>query len=211
MMEEELESYILKHISAEPEYLRNLARETALTRLYSRMCSGHLQGRILKMLTMMINPKRILELGAYTGYSTLCFAEGSSPSAEIVSIEVDDEMEESLKKTFADTPYNNKINLIIGDALKIIPGIEGEFDMVFIDANKRNYPEYLELVLPKVRTGGFIIADNTLWDGKVASEEKQSDAQTSGIRTFNDMVVNNRKLETVIIPLRDGLTLIRKK
>lgn len=211
MMEEELENYILKHISAEPPLLKTLARETALTHLYSRMCSGHLQGRMLKMFTKMINPGRILELGAYTGYSTLCFAEGASDNAEIVSIEVDDEMEDSLRETFSKSPYNDKIKLIIGDALEIIPTLPGTFDLIFIDANKRHYPQYFSLVKDRLNPGGYIIADNTLWDGKVAAPDNCSDPQTAGIKAFNDMVVNNPDFETVIIPLRDGLTIIRKK
>jgi len=210
-MEEELEDYILSHIGAEPPQLKKLARKTALTCLYSRMCSGHLQGRMLKMFTQMIRPARILELGTYTGYSTLCFAEGSPDGARITSVEIDDEMEDSLRQTFAKSPYNDKINLIIGDALDIIPTLKGTFDLVFIDANKRFYAEYLRLVIPIVSNGGYIIADNTLWDGKILLKEKHTDPQTKGIKEFNDLAASLPELETVIIPLRDGLTIMRKK
>lgn len=209
-MTEELEEYILGHIEAEPAHLKKLARKTALTQLYSRMCSGHLQGRLLKMFTAMINPKRILELGAYTGYSTLCFAEGSADDARIVSVEIDDEMEDSLRQTFKESPFENKIELIIGDALDVIPNLQGPFDLVFIDANKRIYAEYLNLVLPLVPVGGYIIADNTLWDGKVAENTGHLDPQTKGILEFNRIAASHPQLETVIIPLRDGLTIMRK-
>lgn len=208
-MEEELEEYILSHISPEPEFLRVLARRTALSCLYSRMCSGHLQGRMLKMFTQMIRPRRILELGAYTGYSTLCFAEGSPEGTTITTVEIDDEREDSLRETFAASGYGNRIDLLIGDALEIIPTLSGEFDLVFIDANKRNYADYLRLVLPLVSDGGYIIADNTLWDGKVAAAGGSADPQTKGIREFNDLAASLDCLEVTIIPLRDGLTVLR--
>lgn len=210
-IEQQLEDYILGHIEKEPEALRKLNRDTHVGQLYSRMCSGHLQGRILKMLTCMIAPRRILELGTFTGYSALCFAEGMPQDAELHTIEIFDEMEDFIRERFDSSPYAGRMHLHIGDALEIIPGIKGDFDLVFIDANKRNYIEYYEMVLPRLTPGGYIIADNTLWDGKVADPAANNDAQTRGILDFNDHVANDPRVTCVIIPLRDGLTIIRKK
>lgn len=208
-MQEELEEYILAHIDEEPAELKKLNRDTHVYHLYSRMCSGHLQGRMLKMFTRMIQPKRILELGTFTGYSALCFAEGMPDDAELHTIEIDDEGEDFIRQRFDASPYAERMHLHIGDAMTIIPEIEGEFDLVFIDANKRNYVEYYQLVLPRVKKGGFIIADNTLWDGKV-TDDTSHDAQTQGILAFNDLVAQDKSVEKVILPLRDGLTLIHK-
>lgn len=208
-MQEELEEYILAHIDEEPAELKKLNRDTHVYHLYSRMCSGHLQGRMLKMFTCMIQPKRILELGTFTGYSALCFAEGMPDDAELHTIEIDDEGEDFIRQRFDASPYAERMHLHIGDAMTIIPEIEGEFDLVFIDANKRNYVEYYQLVLPRVKKGGFIIADNTLWDGKV-TDDTAHDAQTQGILAFNDLVAQDKSVEKVILPLRDGLTLIHK-
>lgn len=209
-IEEQLEEYILSHIDAEPPMLKKLNRDTHLFHLYARMCSGHLQGRILAMLTRMIKPHRILELGTFTGYSALCFAEGMPDDAELHTIELDDESEEFILQRFESSPYSSRIHLHIGDAIDIIPTIEGEFDLVFIDANKRNYIEYYELVLPRLRHGAFILADNTLWDGKVVNPQANHDAQTRGIMSFNDHIASDPRIEKVILPLRDGLTIIRK-
>lgn len=209
-IEEQLENYILSHIDAEPPILRKLNRDTHLYHLYARMCSGHLQGRILAMLTHMIQPKRVLELGTFTGYSALCFAEGMPDDAHLHTIEIDDESEEFILQRFESSPYADRLHLHIGDALEIIPTIEGDFDLVFIDANKRNYIDYYEMVLPRVSKGGFILADNTLWDGKVVDPQSKQDAQTRGILDFNSHVANDSRVEKVILPLRDGLTLIRK-
>ena len=209
-IEEQLEQYIIDHIEKEPDALRQLNRDTHIYQLYSRMCSGHLQGRILKMLTTMIRPRRILELGTFTGYSALCFAEGMPQDAELHTIEIFDEMEDFIRQRFESSPYAERMHLHIGDALDIIPTIEGDFDMVFIDANKRNYIEYFEMVLPRLTPGGFILADNTLWDGKVADPAANNDAQTRGILDFNDLVAHDSRVSCVILPLRDGLTLIRK-
>lgn len=206
-----LDDYILGHISAEPEHLRLLYRRTHLRHLYPRMCSGHLQGRLLSMLSAMIKPRRVLELGAYTGYSALCLAEGLSDDGHLHTIEVDDEMEDELLELFATSPGGEHITLHIGDAETLIPEIDEQWDLVYIDANKRRYVEYLDLVLPCLRNGGFIIADNTLWDGKVVDTTKNHDAQTVALDRFNTYVASQPNLETVIIPLRDGLTLIRKK
>lgn len=209
-MTPELEEYILDHISPEPPALKKLNRDTHVGHLYSRMCSGHLQGRILKMITAMIAPKRILELGTYTGYSALCFAEGMPDDAEIHTIEIDDEIEDFTRARFDASPYASRIHFHIGDALEVLPTIPGTFDLVFIDANKRIYTEYFNAVIDRVVKGGFILADNTLWDGKVTDPDAATEAQTAGIMRFNDFVANHPAVETVILPLRDGLTIMRK-
>ncbi|MBQ9077252.1 MAG: O-methyltransferase [Muribaculaceae bacterium] len=210
-MQEELEDYLLAHIDPEPEMLKRLNRDTHLFHLRPRMCSGHLQGRILKMLTSMIRPRRVLELGTFTGYSALCFAEGMPDDAELHTIEVDDELEEFIAERFSSSPYATRLHLHIGDALQIIPTLGDGWDLVFIDANKRHYTEYYEMILPRVNHGGFILADNTLWDGKVLDPEANHDAQTRGILDFNGHVAHDQRVERVILPLRDGLTVIRKK
>lgn len=211
-MTEELERYILGHISPEPDHLARLYRHTHIHNLYPRMCSGHLQGRILAMLASMIRPRKALELGTFTGYSALALAEGMEVGSELHTIEINDESEDDLLGLFASKPASvrGEIILHVGDALDVIPrlGVD-DWDLVYIDANKRNYVDYLGLVLPRMKRGGFIIADNTLWDGKVADGEEHRDPQTLGILAFNDAVAANPRLETCILPLRDGLSLIR--
>ncbi|MCM1355549.1 MAG: O-methyltransferase [Staphylococcus sp.] len=209
-MSDSLDQYILDHISPEPEHLRRLYRRTHLRHLYPRMCSGHLQGRLLSMLASMIKPRRVLELGAYTGYSALCLAEGLADDGRLHTIEVDDEMEDELLELFATAPGGDRITLHIGDAEQLIPTIDEVWDLVYIDANKRRYVEYLDLVIPRLCQGGFIIADNTLWDGKVTDTVANHDAQTVALDRFNAYVASRTDLETVILPLRDGLTLIRR-
>ena len=174
------------------------------------MCSGHVQGRMLKMLTSMVQPQRVLELGAFTGYSTLCIAEGLPEGGHIHTVEIDDEWEDELRNTFAGSGYDESITLHIGDALEVVPAIDEVWDMVFIDANKRLYTEYLEMVLPRVRKGGYILADNTLWDGKVLENPIPADGQTRAIAAFNDAVAADPRVEAVMLPLRDGLTILRK-
>ena len=208
-MTEELEDYILAHIDEEGDTLESLNRDTHLYHLRPRMCSGHLQGKILKMLVRMINPKTILELGTFTGYSALAMADGLT-DGELHTIEIDDELEEFILNHFESAPNGNKIHLHIGDAREIIPQLNKQFDMVFIDANKRQYVEYYNLVFDYVRPGGFIIADNTLWDGKVVDWGKKLDAQTEGILNFNDFIAADKRVEKVILPIRDGSTLIHK-
>ena len=209
-MTDELENYILHHIDPEPEHLRRLNRDTHTMCLYANMCSGHLQGRLLKMLTRMIKPRHVLELGTFTGYSALCFAEGMPADAELHTIEVNDELADFISQRFDDSPYADRVHLHIGDASQIIPTIDLKWDLVFIDANKRTYKDYYELILPRVNPGRFIIADNTLWDGHVIDPAYDRDAQTCGIRRFNDFVARDPRVECVIIPLRDGLSIIRK-
>ncbi len=211
-MQEELEDYILSHIDPEGEELSRLNRETHLYHLRPRMCSGHLQGRLLKMFVRMINPHSILELGTFTGYSALCLAEGlTANGSELHTIEIDDELEDFIRTHFNNSPLAERIHLHIGDARSILPTLGKTFDLVFMDANKREYCEYYDLVFPLLSPGGFIIADNTLWDGKVVDWGKKLDAQTEGILKFNAYVAHDNRVEKVIIPLRDGLTIIYKK
>lgn len=202
------DDYIDSHIDREPDELRRLYRRTHLERLYPRMCTDHAQGRMLVMLTRMIRPHRILELGTFTGYSALCFAEGMPDGCVVDTVEVDDEYAGELLSLFEGRP----INLHIGDAEKLLPEllVRNTYDMVFIDANKRRYMEYYNLVLPAIPSGAYILADNTLWGRKVLDEDAH-DPQTDGIRAFNDFVAADSRVEKVIIPVRDGLTLIRKK
>ncbi|MDE6809379.1 MAG: O-methyltransferase [Muribaculaceae bacterium] len=207
-MENILDEYILSHISPEPRLLKQLNRHTNGQHLYGRMCSGHLQGRIIKMLTTMIKPTRVLELGTFTGYSALCFAEGMD-GGHIDTVEIDDEIVEVAREWIDKSPFSDIIDIHTGDALEIIPTLDDGYDLVFIDANKRIYSEYLEAVYPKIKPGGYIMADNTLWDGKV-SDSDANDAQTKGIKQFNDAVSRDPRFETVILPLRDGLTIMRK-
>ena len=209
-MTEELEDYILSHIDEEGEMLSRLDRETHLFHLRPRMCSGHLQGKLLKMFVRMIRPKNILELGTFTGYSALSLADGMTGDGELHTIEIDDELEDFIREHFENSPHADRLKLHVGDAREIIPQLGLTFDLVFIDANKRQYLEYYNLVFDYVTPGGFIIADNTLWDGKVVDYGKTLDAQTAGILEFNDFVARDKRVEKVILPLRDGLTLIHK-
>lgn len=210
-MENRLNEYISAHISAEPPLLAETYLHTQLHHLYPRMCSGHIQGRILKMLTAMICPEKVLELGTFTGYSALCIAEGMTKGGVLHTVEIDDETEDELLERFAKSESPAEIVLHIGDALEVVPALENEgpFDLVFIDANKRHYRDYFEMTVGMVRSGGFIIADNTLWDGKVAEENPDTDPQTRGIMEFNDIVARDPRVETAMIPLRDGLTILR--
>lgn len=206
-----IEDYILQHTDPEPEYLTQLNRETWIRMLNPIMCSGHLQGRVLSMLCKMIQPVHALELGTFTGYSALCIAESLPENGKLDTIENDDELEEFILRNFEKTPFEDKINLLIGNALDIIPTLDKTYDLVFIDADKREYEAYYEAVLPKIRQGGFILADNTLWSGKVVEKVHQNDQQTLGILRFNELIATDNRVEKVILPLRDGLTLIRKK
>lgn len=209
--EKDLEQYILEHIDKEPQLLRNLNRDAHTNLLHPRMISGHLQGRLLKMFCRILQPKFILELGTYTGYATLCLAEGAANDAEVHTIEVFDELEDFILKHLHQSKLKDKIHLHIGDAIQIIPTLNCTFDLVFIDANKRDYVEYYNLIFDKVRSGGLILADNTLWDGKVLDTPRPSDKQTIAIQEFNDMLTKDNRIEKVILPIRDGLTMIWKK
>lgn len=207
-----LDDYILQHIDPEGEYLHALYRATHLKLLRPRMASGHLQGRILKMLVRMIRPAQVLEIGTYSGYSALCMAEGLSEGAMLHTFEINDEQEDFTRPWLENSPYADKIRFYIGDVLDLLPSMDIKFDMAFIDGDKRRYKDYYELVLSKLNAGGYILADNTLWDGHVLEETtKHTDLQTLGIKEFNDFVAADERVEKVILPLRDGLTLIRKK
>jgi predicted O-methyltransferase YrrM len=206
-----LEDYILNHIDEEGDRLTSLNRLAHVVLLRPRMIAGHLQGRILKMLVRMKQPERILEIGTYTGYATLCLAEGLPENGEIHTIEIDDEMEDFIRKQFNQSELKHKIHLHIGDATEIVPQLEGTFDMVFIDADKRLYCEYYDLIFDRVRPGGIILADNTLWNGKVLDQPPPADKQTQGIRIFNEKIKLDGRIEKVILPLRDGLTIMYKR
>ncbi|MDO9154567.1 MAG: O-methyltransferase [Paludibacter sp.] len=205
------DEYILAHSDAEPEYLALINRKTHLKMINPRMMSGHLQGRALAMFCSMMKPERILEIGTFTGYSALCMAETLNNNGIIHTIERDDELEDFILENFALSGLAHKIRLHIGDAIQIIKKLGEIFDLVFIDGDKREYADYYEAVFPKVRNGGFILADNTLWDGKVLKRVDANDVQTIEIMRFNDMIARDNRVEKVILPLRDGLTIIRKK
>ena len=206
-----LEQYILSHSDEEPDYLKKVNRATHLRMINPRMLSGHFQGRVLTMFCRMIQPKRVLELGTFTGYSALCMAEALTEDGFLHTIECDDELEDFILQNFADSEHGHKIKLHIGNALTEIMKLDETFDLIFIDADKREYIAYYEAVLPKLRSGGFILADNTLWDGKVLKPVEPNDKQTIEIMYFNDFVAADLRVEKVMLPLRDGLTVIRKK
>lgn len=207
----EIDNYILNHIEPEDEILKELDRETNLNVIGARMISGHLQGQMLTMLSKMIHPKYILELGTFTGYSAICLAKGLQEGGKLITIEIDDELEIIAKKYFEKAGVQQKIIQQIGPALEIIPTLNETFDLVFIDAHKPEYPAYYEAIIAKVKSGGYIIADNTLWSGKVLDKPVPDDYQTLGIIQFNEIVKNDSRIEKVILPLRDGMTIIRKK
>ncbi|MBR1484072.1 MAG: O-methyltransferase [Prevotella sp.] len=210
MESSDLTNYILSHIEPEPDYLHRLWRATNLHLLNGRMASGHLQGRLLKMLVQMLQPQRVLEVGTFSGYSALSMAEGLSGDGHLWTFEIDDELEDFTRPWIEGSDVASRITFIIGDALQEAPRLGLLFDMAFIDGDKRTYVETYEMVLSLLRPGGFIVADNTLWDGHVADPAYDHDQQTLGIRRFNDHVLNDPRTEQVILPLRDGLTLIRK-
>ena len=205
-----IDEYILAHIEPEPDYLYRLWRATNIYMLHGRMASGHLQGRLLKMLVQMIRPKRILEVGTFSGYSALCMAEGLEEGGKVYTFEINDEQEDFTRPWIEGSPVADKVEFIIGDAIKEAPKLGLEFDMAFIDGDKRTYVETYEMVLNILKPGGFILADNTLWDGHVTDPAYDRDHQTQGIRRFNDHIAQDTRVEQVILPLRDGLTLIRK-
>ena len=206
-----IDDYILQHIEAEPEYLYRLWRATNIHMLHGRMASGHLQGRLLKMLVQMIRPKNILEVGTFSGYSAICMAEGLEEGGMVYTFEINDEQEDFTRPWIEGSPVSDRIRFIIGDAVTEAPRLGVTFDMVFIDGDKRTYRETYEMALSVLRAGGFIVADNTLWDGHVVDHAYDRDPQTRGIEDFNDFLVHDTRVEQVILPLRDGLTLIRKR
>lgn len=207
----EIEEYIAQHIDEEGEYLHRLYRATQTQLLYGRMASGHVQGRLLKMLVEMIRPKQILEIGTYSGYSALCMAEGLAEDGMVHTIEIFDELEDFTRPWIENSPWADKVKFYIGDALEIVPNLDITFDLAFIDGNKREYVNYYNMVIQYMNKGGYIFADNTLWDGHVLEPPPIDDEQTIGIMAFNDLVANDTRVEKVILPLRDGLTMIRCK
>lgn len=210
-MTPELESYLLAHSDPEGDYLYRLYRATNIHLLHGRMASGHLQGRVLKMLVRMAQPKNILEIGTFSGYSAICLAEGLPEGGMVYTFEINDEQEDFTRPWIENSPVADKIKFIIGDALTEAPKLDVEFDMAFIDGDKRTYMESYEMVLSVLRPGGFILADNTLWDGHVVDHAYDKDRQTQGIEEFNDFVAHDERVERVMLPLRDGLTLIYKR
>jgi predicted O-methyltransferase YrrM len=205
-----LDNYILQHTSPEPDYLYRLWRATNLHTVHGRMASGHLQGRLLKMLVEMLRPKNVLEIGTFSGYSAISMAEGLTDDGHLYTFEINDEMEDFTRPWIEGSPVSNKITFIIGDALKEAPRLGITFDMAFIDGDKRTYQACYDMVLSVLRPGGFIVADNTLWDGHVVDHAYDHDHQTQGIEQFNDYVAHDPRTEQVILPLRDGLTIARK-
>ena len=214
-----LAEYIEQHSSPESDALRKITRSTHLELINPRMLSGHVQGRVLSMISQMIQPERILELGTFTGYSALCLAEGLTEKGKLLTIEHNDELEDMIRRNLALSPLGEKVELVIGDAKEELRRLgerreakgAGVVDLVFIDADKKEYCDYLDLVLPLMREGGWILADNTLWDGHIVDPAYDKDKQTLALRAFNDKVAADNRLEKVILPLRDGLTIIRVK
>lgn len=208
-LSETLELYINEHSQGEPELLRDLTRETHLKVIQPRMITGHHQGRVLSLLSKLIRPQYILEIGTYTGYSALCLAEGLSENGCLHTIDINEELQEMQRKFFNKSPYADKIIQHAGNALEIIPKLDLVFDLVFIDAEKTEYPKYLNLVLDKIKTGSVILSDNVLWSGKVAEEVPKKDKATIILKEYNRLLKDHPRLETVILPVRDGLSLSR--
>ncbi|MCS7028391.1 MAG: O-methyltransferase [Bacteroidia bacterium] len=206
----EIEEYARQHTEPEPELLQQLNRETHAKVLYPRMLSGHFQGRLLSLISKMIRPKYILEIGTYTGYSALCLAEGLQPDGKLITIDINEELESICHRYFAQSKYHSQIELRIGDARAIIPQLNYPFDLVFIDADKENYLFYYEMLIPKLPKGAFILADNVLWSGKVLNEEHK-DKETQSLREFNTYLLKDIRVEKLLLPIRDGLMIIRVK
>ena len=210
-MDSRLEEYIVEHSSPEGEYLYRLWRATNIYTIHGRMASGQLQGRLLKMITQMMRPRNVLEVGTFSGYSAICLAEGLEEGGMVYTFEINDEMEDFARQWIAGSSVADRITFAIGDANVLAPQLGITFDMAFIDSDKRHYVETYETVLSLVRQGGVIIADNTLWDGHVVDPSYDHDQQTIGIKAFNDYVAADNRVENIILPMRDGLTLIRKR
>lgn len=206
---EDIEKYIESYSSEEPELLRKLRRRTHVEVLYPRMISGPYQGRLLAMISQLIRPEKILEVGTFTGYSCICLAEGLAPGGKIVSLELIREREDFIRKWLKEAGIEDQVELIFGDAYDTLPNLSGEFDLIFLDANKARYLDYYHLVFPLLKKGGLILADNVLWDGKILSDT-YTDKETLGIRAFNDFVAQDERVSKVLLPIRDGLYLIRK-
>lgn len=206
-----IEQYALAHSQPESEVLKKLNRETHAKILMPRMLSGHMQGNLLSMLSKMIQPKHILEIGTYTGYSAICLAQGLQNKGKLHTIDINEELEKMVQSFFNEAGLTDKIDYHIGNALEIIPHLNETFDLVFIDADKKNYAAYYDLVIDKVRSGGYIIADNVLWSGKVLDAKEKMDADTKAIDFFNKKVHSDNRVEHMLLPIRDGLMIARKK
>ncbi len=206
---EALDTYVVQHTEKEPELLQQLSRETYQKILQPRMLSGPYQGRVLSMLSKLIGPKNILEIGTYTGYSALCLAEGMQKSGALHTIDINEELEDFQRKYFDLSPYGKQIHQHIGDATQIIPNLEEKFDLVFIDADKPNYSTYFELVIDKMNPGGIILSDNVLWSGKVIEKVNEEDISTKALLAYNQLLIEDTRVETVLLPIRDGLTISR--
>ncbi|MDB3866056.1 O-methyltransferase [Flavobacteriaceae bacterium] len=208
---EKLDDYVVAHSQKEPKLLQQLSRETWQKVLAPRMLSGHFQGRVLSMVSKLINPKNVLEIGTYTGYSALCLVEGIQPKGQLHTIDTNEELYDLQRKYFDKSGFGNQIIQHTGNALNITPTIDKTFDLVFIDADKQNYPNYLEIILPKLKSGSVILSDNVLWTGKVIEKLQKGDKDTEALLKYNKMINEHSQLETVLLPIRDGLTLTRVK
>ncbi len=204
-----LDKYVCDHTANESDLLKKINRETHLEVLQPRMLSGHFQGRVLSMFSKMIRPERILEIGTYTGYSAICLAEGLTPNGKLVTIDINEELASRVRGYFAESPYSHQIDYFIGDAMELIPSLNEKWDIVFIDADKHNYINYYHLVFPMVKVGGYIIADNVLWSGKVI-DTSQQDKDTQLLREYNQLNQEDDRVEEVLFPIRDGLMIARK-
>jgi predicted O-methyltransferase YrrM len=210
-IDQKLDDYVCQHTTEEDNLLKELNRQTHLKVLQPRMLSGHFQGRFLSMISNMIQPTSILEIGTYTGYSALCLAEGLKKGGKLTTIDKNPELEEFVRNFFKKSAYNENIEFVIADAMEYIPSINQSFDLVFIDADKGNYLNYYKLVIDMIPSGGYILADNVLWSGKVIDEKSMNDKDTKAIMEFNQFVMNDYRVENVLLPIRDGLFLMRKK
>ena len=208
---DKLDEYLINHSEKEPELLSNLNRETNLKVLQPRMISGTYQGRLLSVISKIINPKKILEIGTFTGYSTLCLAEGLHENGEIHTIDINEELYDLQSKYFKKSSFNNNITQHLGNALDIIPKLDHDFDLIFLDADKINYPKYLDILIVRLKKGGVLLSDNVLWDGKVLNEISQKDKSTKAIVKYNKLLNNRSDMDSVILPIRDGITISRKK
>ena len=206
----EIDEYAGKYTAEENKTLSDLNRETHIKVLIPRMLSGHIQGRILSMFSHMIRPKNILEIGTYTGYSAICFAEGMQPDGKLITIDINHELETMANSYFKKSGFENQIEMKIGNAMDIVPSLTMNFDLVFIDADKHNYSNYFDLVIDKVNKGGFIIADNVLWSGKVTTDEVNTDKDTKALDEYNKKIHEDPRVENVLMPVRDGLMVARK-
>ena len=207
---EKLDDYVVSHSQKEPDLLKRLNRETNQKMLQPRMLSGHYQGRVLSILSKMINPEFVLEIGTYTGYSALCLAEGMKKNGQLHTIDINEELADFQKKYFDSSDYSENIIQHIGDATEIIPKLDLQFDLVFIDADKPNYPNYFELIIDKMKPGSILLSDNVLWSGKVIEKVKADDESTKALLEYNRLLNEDHRLETVLLPIRDGLTISRK-